>query len=322
VSAEQTAGVPMNAAAATIAERYAYLLDDEFADVPGERERLGLAVDSPAAVERDEFALNAAHVVSFLAWGAPPPRYLLLHGSGLNAHSWDAVALGLGASSIVADLPGHGHSAWWDDFDYRPHRLAKAMRGLLEHAAPDPVHVVGQSLGGLTAIELARITPERVRSITIVDITPGRRSDKDASRRIRDFISGAQAYNTYEELVDHAVRTGIGSGRAGLERGIIHNTRMREDGKVVFRHHLASPPPQGQAPYDPTPLWDTIAALPVPVQLVHGTTGIVDEDQIAELRHRRPDARVVTLDAGHNVQRDAPRALADAIAAFAEENDS
>ena len=136
------------------------------------------------------------------------------------------------------------------------------------------------------------------------------------------FHLGAQAYNTYEELVDHAVRTATGSGRAGLERGILHNTRVREDGNVVFRHHFASPPPQGPAPYDPTLLWDTIAALPVPVQLVHSTTGIVDDDQIAELPHRRPDARVVTLDAGHNVQRDAPRALADAIAAFAEENES
>jgi esterase len=77
-----------------------------------------------------------------------PPRYLLLHESGLNAHSWDAVPLNLGASSIVADLPAPGHSTWWDDLDYRPHRLAKAMHGLLKHAAPDPVHLVRQSLGG------------------------------------------------------------------------------------------------------------------------------------------------------------------------------
>jgi hypothetical protein len=57
----------MNAAAATIAERYAYLLHDDFANVPRERERLSLAVDSPAAVKRDGLALDAASVVSFLA---------------------------------------------------------------------------------------------------------------------------------------------------------------------------------------------------------------------------------------------------------------
>jgi hypothetical protein len=54
----------MNAGAATIAERYAYLLDDEFADVPRERERPCLAVDSPAAVERNESALDAASVAA------------------------------------------------------------------------------------------------------------------------------------------------------------------------------------------------------------------------------------------------------------------
>lgn len=63
----------MNAAAATIPGRYAYPLDVH-ADVPRERERLGLPADSPAAVERAGSALDAASVVSFLSCGASPPR--------------------------------------------------------------------------------------------------------------------------------------------------------------------------------------------------------------------------------------------------------
>ena len=88
-------------------------------------------------------------------WGDGAPRLALLHGGGLNAHTWDATALALGRPLAAVDLPGHGDSAWRDDADYRAESLAPAVGEVLAALAPASEAVVGQSLGGLTAIVLA-----------------------------------------------------------------------------------------------------------------------------------------------------------------------
>ncbi len=44
-----------------------------------------------------------------------PPEVTLLHGAGLNAHTWDTTILALGLPALALDLPGHGDSSWRDD---------------------------------------------------------------------------------------------------------------------------------------------------------------------------------------------------------------
>ena len=52
-----------------------------------------------------------------------------------------------------------------------------------------------------------------------------------------------------------------------------------------------------------------------PLTLVRGTReqSVVDDDDVAELTRRRPDATVVEVDAGHSVQGDQPIELAEII---------
>ena len=63
-------------------------------------------------------------------------------------------------------------------------------------------------------------------------------------------------------------------------------------------------------------LWDAVSDLEHPILLVQGgLSGVVDDDDIAELQRRRPDARVVVVEeAGHSVQGDRPVVLAELIA--------
>jgi pimeloyl-ACP methyl ester carboxylesterase len=59
-------------------------------------------------------------------------------------------------------------------------------------------------------------------------------------------------------------------------------------------------------------LWDAVSAVTAPILLVQGgLSPVVDDDDIAELQRRRPDAEVVVVDAaGHSVQGDQPIELA------------
>nr|WP_279549911.1 alpha/beta hydrolase [Leucobacter weissii] len=252
----------------------------------------------------------------------------MLHGMGLNAHSFDPVALALGdlrggAPTLSVDLPGHGRSDWREDADYTPGPLAADLSRALERLAPQPFALVGHSLGGLAAILLAAERPERVRGVALVDITPGVRPKRDAGAVV-EFITGQRDFATHEEIVDRAIAFGIGHDRAALRRGIALNTRRRSDGRWEWAHHLAHlETPPIAASDDPAPLrplWAPLEALHAagaPLALIAAEGGLVDAALRAEWGERLPGSTVVTVDGPHNLHEAAPRELAAALGGLA-----
>ena len=288
---------------------------DEFALLEEEAGDAGLPWAGRPVVARRDFEAGDGSTLSALVWGTASPRLALLHGGGLNAHTWDTTALALDRPLVAPDLPGHGDSPWRDDADYRAETLAAPVGGALDQSAPEADAIVGQSLGGLTAIALAASHPRLVRRLVLVDITPG--FVIEGGNPVRDFLADAESFGSRDEIVDRAVSFGFGPTRRAVERGVFHNTRVRDDGRVVFKHHLANLDGR-EAPFslDFRPLWPALEGADVPVLLVRGNRGFVSDALADELTTRVPGAEVVTLDTGHNVQEDAPVALAHAIAAF------
>lgn len=290
--------------------------DDEFRFLRDDAEALGLTGPNRAA--RRVEAATAAGAVSGLRFGADPAEATLLHGAGLNAHTFDAALLRLNRPALALDLPGHGRSDWRPDADYRPATLAPAVAAAIAALSDRPQLLVGQSLGGLTAARVAATRPELVRALVLVDISPGITPD-DGGGRIAEFITGQRDFVDVEEVVARAIAFGIGSDPAALRRGVSLNTRRRADGRLEFSHHLAHLSAADGAAIaardaDLTPLWSDLAGLTVPVTLVRGDRGMIGDALLAEWRDRLPDSRVITLPAGHNVQDHDPRGLADALA--------
>jgi pimeloyl-ACP methyl ester carboxylesterase len=148
----------------------------------------------------------------------------------------------------------------------------------------------------------------------LVDVSPGLR-EGDA-KQVRDFLAGPLVFDSRDQIVESALAAGIGNNRRKLERGVVLNTRVREDGKVVFKHHLAAPPRDVPPRHDIVELWPGLEGTAFPVLLVRGTTGFLPPEVVDEFRTRVPRAQVVEIESGHNVQEQKPRELADAITAF------
>ncbi|MDY0909091.1 alpha/beta hydrolase [Microbacterium sp. CFBP9034] len=258
---------------------------------------------------------------------ADAPLVTFLHGAGLNAHTWDTTILGLGLPALAIDLPGHGDSAWRDDFAYVARVLAPDVAAGLDAWTDRPQVLVGQSLGGLTAAAVTASRPDLVRELVVIDITPG--VDPNAGpTQIREFFAGPTDWASRDELVDRALAFGLGGGtRRKAERGVYFNSRVRPDGRVEWKHHFAhlaaamaaaaasSPAPDGAERQDAVSAvlgesgWEDLAAVDVPITLIRGERGYVTETDAAEFAARRPAASVVALPAGHNVQEDAPLEL-------------
>ncbi len=88
--------------------------------------------------------------------GSGPPL-ALLHPLGADRHVWDPIIGSLSAAHdvIAVDLPGFGQSPPLRDTTPTPRALAEAVAALLRDLDVQQPHVVGNSLGGWAALELA-----------------------------------------------------------------------------------------------------------------------------------------------------------------------
>lgn len=292
----------------------------EFSYLPAQAEALGVRVPP---VERLTLILPDGRTLSALRFGAEAPRVTLLHGAGLNAHTWDTTALALQQPLLAIDLAGHGDSSWRDDLDYTPRTLAADVALALDTWATEPQLVVGQSLGGLTGAALAAARPDLVAELVVVDITPG--IDTSAGpAALREFYAGPTDFATRDELVDRVIALGFGGSRPETERGVFLNTRVRTDGRVEWKHHFAHLAAQALSAHAPgsdaAPSvlhetgWADLDGVSAPLTLVRAARGFVSEADAADLQQRLPAAQVIVIDATHNVQETAPRELAALIA--------
>jgi pimeloyl-ACP methyl ester carboxylesterase len=287
-------------------------------------ERVPVQVEGPTGSDPAETGRS----VSALLWGDSPPELVFLHGGAQNAHTWDSVALALKRPMLAIDLPGHGHSdggrsgqglAGLSVIDGMADDVAIAISAL----APQARAVVGMSLGGITSIALVDRHPELVRRHVLVDITPGVTGEK--SRAITDFIGGPESFESFDEILERTVQFNPGRSVSSLRRGVLHNAVQRDDGRWVWRwarHRaggpFAAPDGESKAP-DFGTLWDALERSKAPLLLIRGmrSSSVIDDADEAELRRRRPDARVEHVeDAGHSVQGDDPLKLASLLSEF------
>ncbi|NND73603.1 MAG: alpha/beta hydrolase [Ilumatobacter sp.] len=305
------------------AERVDY---DEFGLFHENIAEFGLDVEVPV-VERVESAVPSGddsppRLVSALRWGTAPPEVVFVHGGAQNAHTWDTVALALGRPAFAVDLPGHGHSGWRADGAYTPADLADDVAVAVGEHARTPVHVVGMSLGGLTAMMLARRHPRLVDTLTMVDITPG--VNRDKTKAILDFVDGPQAFPSFDDLLQRTVEFNPTRSESSLRRGILHNARQLPDGSWQWRYDRTNRSDRSSAMPErdvlaedggPNPLWDDFAALTCPLMIVRGSLSpVVDDADVAEATRRQPALEYHLVDgAGHSVQGDRPVELAALI---------
>jgi len=98
---------------------------------------------------------------------------LLLHGLGGSHDDWRMQIPEFAAKYrvIVPDLRGFGASERREPFTIQRH--ARDMMALLSALAIESAHVVGLSMGGAVAIELALRAPQAVASLVLVNTAPG-----------------------------------------------------------------------------------------------------------------------------------------------------
>lgn len=113
----------------------------------------------------------------------PPQRgtaepALYVHGLGGASTNWTDLAhlLAERLDGEAVDLPGFGHSPAPRGNDYSIPARVRVVTGLIEARGRGPVHLLGNSLGGLVCVVVAATRPELVRTLTLISpALPARR---------------------------------------------------------------------------------------------------------------------------------------------------
>ncbi|MBB3763009.1 alpha/beta fold hydrolase [Sphingomicrobium lutaoense] len=119
-----------------------------------------------SAIETSAGTIGLLHHAPETPRGLP---ILFLHGVGSDKSVWAPQLdhFGQYRRALAADYPGYGDSAPADHAtrdDY-----ARAMIALLDTCEIGKAHVCGLSLGGVVAIAMAALAPERIASLVLAD---------------------------------------------------------------------------------------------------------------------------------------------------------
>src|SRR5579863_8565438 len=131
---------------------------------------------------------------------------IMLHGGFGTFEMFSALspALALGHQVIGVDLYGHGHTALTD----RPIRfesMADDIAGLIHHLGLEKVDLLGFSLGGAVALQMAIRHPENINKLVLIS-TPFKRTGWHPEMQIGmtsiipEFFMNTPIYDTYRKV--------------------------------------------------------------------------------------------------------------------------
>lgn len=113
-------------------------------------------------------------LVSHVLKQGPGPLFVFLHGFLGNSWDWKEVCAHLPDSwhCIGMDLPGHGDSVFTEDF------LGKFP------VFREKMHLVGYSMGGRLAMQVAAHFPDRVATLALCSAHPGLSEESERKKRL------------------------------------------------------------------------------------------------------------------------------------------
>jgi pimeloyl-ACP methyl ester carboxylesterase len=261
--------------------------------------------------------------------GEAGPPVVFVHGLFGQGKNWTTVAKGLADRHRVTllDLPNHGHSPWTDRVDYVD--MARLVADELEQL-DEPATLVGHSMGGKVAMQLALRRPELLRALVVVDVAPtaypesgGRTDDPDEEASpFAAYIAAMRAVDldqlTTREDAEAALRSVVPSRmvrsfllqslvREGL--GTAGGWRWRLNLEALARdlgHLRGFPEPPPGATFDGPVLWVAGA----------NSTYVLPEDR-ARMDELFPATRLVRIkNAGHWVHSEQPEIFTETLRRF------
>jgi pimeloyl-ACP methyl ester carboxylesterase len=236
--------------------------------------------------------------VAYDVHGAGPP-VVMLHGATSVGREDFAAQVPLISKGFLVHLPdarGHGRTRWdaADGFEYD--WLVEDTRAFVDALGLQTFHLLGFSMGAMTALQFATRWPERVRTLVVVGITTQREPRASVAKRLMDPAWIAARDPAWAAELGRRHDPGQGSGA--------WQRLLPAIAADVARQPLLEPA--------------DIHGIDCPAMVVCGDRDpFVPVEQAAGLARQLPDSRLfVAPDCGHEVMVRRPGLFNEALAGF------
>ncbi len=248
--------------------------------------------------------------------GPARPPVLLLHGVGGGRQAWGDGLSGTGPALAAAgftvlavDFPGYGLSPVITP--YHLAGLADALHRLIAHLGLGPATLVGHSMGGMVALELAARAPLAVAGLVLASTSPafGKPGGDWQQGFLQSRFAPLDAGRGMAGLAAQLVATMLAPGAAAATVAAAQ-ALMAGVPEPTYRSALAA-----------LLAFDRRAALPhitVPTLVITGEHDRTAAPEVARrMAERIPGACLLTVpDAGHLLPMERPAAFNAALLAF------
>jgi haloacetate dehalogenase len=277
--------------------------------------------------------VRVAEATINLVRGGEGPAVLLLHGYPQTHAMWHKVAPALARDYTVvcADLRGYGDSSKPRGIpghaNYSKRAMALDMVEAMEALGFPRFHVVGHDRGGRVAHRLARDHGRRVRSLTVLDISPTLKMYE------RTNMQFAKAYYHWFFLIQEAplpeqmlkgmgpqyILKRLGRGKTGIK---VFDKRALAEYVRCFDPHSTCEDYRAAATIDLVhDRKDLRKKLKMPVLALWGRQGVIAAlfDCLADWREVAADVRGRALQCGHFIPEEKPKELLAELRRFLRE---
>ena len=259
-------------------------------------------------------------------YGGDGPPVLLLHGYPQTHAMWHKVAPALARDYTVVcpDLRGYGDSSkprgLPDHSNYSKRAVAQDMVEVMDKLGHRAFHVVGHDRGARVGHRLARDHGRRVRSLTVLDISPTLKMYESTNMQF------AKAYYHWFFLIQEAplpedmlrgvgpgyIFKRLGRGKSGLKyfskEAMAEYVRAFRDPRTI---HATCEDYRAAATIDLVHDRKSRAKITMPVLALWGRQGVIAAlfDCLADWREVATDVRGRALQCGHFIPEEKPQEL-------------
>ena len=247
----------------------------------------------------------------FERYGQGPPL-IILHGLFGSLENWRTLSKAFAQSLTVfaLDQRNHGRSPHSEVFNYQV--MTEDVREFTQRHGLTSAHVLGHSMGGKVAMQLALSYPDTVDKLIVVDIAP-----KVYAPGHDDVFAGLFAFDPTTihsrqeaeaaltpHLPDLALRQFL---LKNLEREVSGTFRWRINLEGIHRNY-----------HEMLKTFTATGKFPKPALFIRGeNSGYVRDSDLVTIRDIFPLARLSTIpNAGHWVHAEAPREFSRVVSSF------